>query len=73
MTNDSCVELLVECLGVTEVDANEEIVDVYSFRLDWIKQHCQGAPANVSAERLDQCSRGYLLYILRCTIFSDKT
>ena len=46
MTSDSCVELLVKCLGISEVDANEEIVDVYSFRLDWIKQHCQGAPAD---------------------------
>jgi len=50
------------------------VIIAFSVRLAWIKECCQGrAKEDSSEEMLDQCARGYILYLIGCVVFPDKT
>ncbi|KAM7474205.1 hypothetical protein LguiB_021448 [Lonicera macranthoides] len=66
------VTLLEMYLGVSTDEAMKE-TNTCSVRLEWLKTMFKGTPQESESSHLDQCARAYLLYLLRCTIFADKT
>ena len=71
---NNAMKLTIEELGVSEAEVVEEYDKAFSVRLDWIKKRCERHATNASTEEeLYQCARGYLLYVLGCVVFPDKT
>ncbi|KAM7510807.1 hypothetical protein LguiB_009682 [Lonicera macranthoides] len=66
------VTLLEMYLGVSTDKAMKE-TNTCSVRLEWLKTMFKGTPQESESSHLDQCARAYLLYLLGCTIFADKT
>lgn len=76
MAFDVALNLLCNGLGVTEVQAKMEMEKAFAVKLSWIKSICtedNRATVDSTPERQDQVARGYLLYLLGCTVFPDKT
>lgn len=76
MAFDVALNLLCNGLGVTELQAKVEMEKAFAVKLSWIKDVCSGdnrATEESTPERKDQVARGYLLYLLGCTVFPDKT
>jgi len=47
---------------------------MYAVRLQWLKEKCMGQAKNDSSnEVLDICARGYIMFLLGCVVFPDKT
>ena len=67
-------DLLVELLGVPQVDAPQEVLSVrdQSVRLEWLKGSFDTVSDRDSHRRIEYAIRGYLLFLLGCTLFIDK-
>ncbi|XXG47705.1 hypothetical protein AAC387_Pa02g2305 [Persea americana] len=67
---------LLECgLGVDRGVANAELFLAHGgvVRLSWIKQMCGDVTPQLSAWRIEGAARGYLFYLLSCTLFVEKS
>lgn len=73
MAFEVALDLVCRGLGVSKVQAQTEMEKAFAIKLSWIKSVCSGTTENSTPERHDQCARGYLLYLLGCTVFPDKT
>ncbi|KAJ1439533.1 Aminotransferase-like, plant mobile domain [Sesbania bispinosa] len=69
---DEAKELLVTLLGVSYSDAHEEIEYTRgpSVRLNWLRSVYEN---KVDENRLSYAARAYLLHLVGCTIFTDKS
>ncbi|KAJ1424223.1 Aminotransferase-like, plant mobile domain [Sesbania bispinosa] len=69
---DEAKELLVTLLGVSYSDAHEEIeyTRCPSVRLSWLRTVYENM---VEENRLTYAARAYLLHLVGCTIFTDKS
>lgn len=69
------VHTLLSCaLAVVEEEACEELGSVHgcSIRLEWLWCRVQGVTNDCGNEVIRCSPRAYLLYLLRCTLFTDK-
>ena len=67
------VALLVQVLGVSEREAKKELGEKRrSVSLDWLRRKFGYVHAGSSDARVDNCARAYLMYVLGCTIFTNK-
>lgn len=69
-------KILVEHgLGVTSQQAHEELVGVRgsSVRLEWLRDLYGDVTDADPEEHIRHAARAYLLYILGCTLFTDKS
>ncbi|KAM7531213.1 hypothetical protein LguiB_034623 [Lonicera macranthoides] len=70
----TAVTMASELLGVTEDEVREETQDMYAVRLQWLKEKCKGrAKKDSNNKTLDICARGYIMFLLGCVVFPDKT
>ncbi|KAJ1390986.1 Aminotransferase-like, plant mobile domain [Sesbania bispinosa] len=69
---DEAKELLVTLLGVSYSDTHEEIeyTPGPSVRLSWLRSVYEN---KVDENRLSYAARAYLLHLVGCTIFTDKS
>ncbi|XP_028097911.1 protein MAIN-LIKE 2-like [Camellia sinensis] len=69
------VTLLVFGLGITELVAHEEIstTGVNSVRLEWLRSQFVGITDSDPNEVIQCAARAYLLFLLGCTLSSDKS
>ncbi|XP_028077089.1 protein MAIN-LIKE 1-like [Camellia sinensis] len=75
VTDHHGVTLLVYGLGTTERATHEEVSTAggNSVRLEWLRSQFAGV-TNSNPEEAIQCTaRAYLLFLLGCTFFSDKS
>ncbi|XP_028054198.1 protein MAIN-LIKE 1-like [Camellia sinensis] len=75
VTDHHGVILLVYGLGITERAAYEEVSTAggNSVRLEWLRSQFAGV-TDSDPKKATQCSaRAYLLFLLGCTLFSDKS
>ena len=75
MSDQEAEDLLVELLGVPQVDAHQEVLSVcgQSVRLEWLKSHFDIVSDRDSHRRIECASQGYLLFLLGCILFADKS
>ncbi|RWR97226.1 serine/threonine-protein phosphatase 7 long form [Cinnamomum micranthum f. kanehirae] len=75
MAYEEAQALLVDALGVKLAEAHEELMQVWgqSVRLEWLSEMCAGVSDDDGDEMTDCAVRAYLLYLLRCTLFTDKS
>ncbi|KAH7858050.1 hypothetical protein Vadar_019523 [Vaccinium darrowii] len=67
------VTLLKDCLGVSETDARKALNGGKSVALSWLKKNFTTVSKTDSVQRVDYCARAYLLFVLGCTLFIDKS
>lgn len=67
--------LLTKTLGVTVEEEREELDKARGqvVRMEWLKLRFSGVTDVWSEDEIGYAVRGYLLYILGCTLFVDKT
>lgn len=65
-------ELVSECLGVTKEEARVGIKRG-GLALDWLHKNFANVPNDATDDRVDCCVRAYLLFLLGCTLFVNKT
>ncbi|KAM0958032.1 hypothetical protein ACFX13_023777 [Malus domestica] len=68
-------ELLVELLGVNDEEATEALSEFNEeyVTLSWLRKHFEGVSDTDSTEANKCAARAYLLYLLGCTLFVDKS
>jgi len=68
-------DMLVNLLGVSEQDARDELglVRGSSVRLEWLRFKFSYVTDAHSGRQIHCAARAYLLYLLGCTLFSDKS
>ncbi|XP_028109334.1 protein MAIN-LIKE 2-like [Camellia sinensis] len=69
------IALVVNTLEIDEQDVRHEICNAggNSVRLKWLRAHFHNVTDNDSIERIACAGRAHLLFLLCCTLFSDKT
>ena len=69
------VSLVRETLGVSETAARQELLVSRgtSVRLEWLRTIFSGGDYGHDAESIRCAARAYLLFLLGCTLFADKT
>ena len=69
------VDLLEHGLGVDRATASAELRVARGgvVRMAWIKRVCGDVSPRSSVEQIECAARGYLLYLLGCTLFTDKS
>ncbi|XP_028104756.1 protein MAINTENANCE OF MERISTEMS-like [Camellia sinensis] len=69
------IALVVNTLEIDKQDVRHEICSAggNSVRLEWLRAHFHNVTGNDSMERIVCAGRAYLLFLLGCTLFSDKT
>ncbi|KAM7479421.1 hypothetical protein LguiA_027634 [Lonicera macranthoides] len=68
------IDMASKLLGMTEAEVVEETKDTYAIRLQLLKERCMGrATAESTPEELDICARAYIMFLLGCVVFPDKT
>ncbi|XP_028075300.1 protein MAIN-LIKE 1-like [Camellia sinensis] len=69
------VTLVVNTLEIDEQEVKHEMSTAggNSVRLEWLRAHFHNVTDNDSMERIACAGRAYLLFLLGCTLFSDKT
>ncbi|CAL9009178.1 unnamed protein product, partial [Prunus brigantina] len=73
--NDTNFELLVKYLRVTDEEATEQLHqynDEY-VSLSWLRARFSNVSDTDSKEYIMYSAKAYLLYLLGCTLFVDKT
>lgn len=68
--------LVFHALGVTKEKANEELGSArgLSVRMEWLWSRFEGMVSEQFGKEVIRCSaRAYLLYLIRCMLFMDKT
>ncbi|XP_028106154.1 protein MAIN-LIKE 1-like, partial [Camellia sinensis] len=75
VTDHHGVTLLVYGLGITERAAHEEVSSAggNSVRLEWLQSQFAGVTDSDPDEAIQCAARAYLLFLLGCTLFSDKS
>ncbi|XP_028101388.1 protein MAIN-LIKE 2-like [Camellia sinensis] len=75
VTDHHGVTLLVYGLGITEHAAHEEVSSAggNSIRLEWLQSQFAGVTNSDPKEAIQCTARAYLLFLLGCTLFSDKS
>ncbi|XP_028111755.1 protein MAIN-LIKE 2-like [Camellia sinensis] len=75
VTDHHGVTLLVYGLGITERAAHEEVSSAggNSVRLEWLRSQFAGVTDSNPEEAIQCAARAYLLFLLGCTLFSDKS
>ncbi|XP_028099401.1 protein MAIN-LIKE 2-like [Camellia sinensis] len=75
VTDHHGVTLLVSGLGITERVAYEEISTAggNSVRLEWLRSQFAGVTDSDPEEAMQCAAKAYLLFLLGCTLFSDKS
>ncbi|XP_028054676.1 protein MAIN-LIKE 2-like [Camellia sinensis] len=75
VTDHHGVTLLVYGLGITELTAHEEVSSAggNSVRLEWLRSQFSGVTNSDPEEAIQCAARAYLLFLLGCTLFSDKS
>lgn len=75
LSNVDAANLLVEAFGVTIDEANValKVARGQSIKVEWLRQRF-GSVSDVDNDNTIECTaRAYLLYLLGCTLFADKT
>ena len=69
------VDLLDRGLGVDRASASAELRVARGgvVRMGWIYRVCGDVTPRSSVEQVECAARGYLLYLLGCTLFADKS
>jgi hypothetical protein len=69
------VKLVRETLGVSVAAARQELLQGRgtSVRLEWLRTTFSGVNSAYDAESIRCAARAYLLFLLGCTLFADKT
>ncbi|XP_028070431.1 protein MAIN-LIKE 1-like [Camellia sinensis] len=69
------VTLVVNTLEIDEQEVRHEMSTAgsNSVRLEWLRARFHNVTDNDSMERIACAGRAYLLFLLGCTLFSDKT
>ncbi|KAK1303749.1 hypothetical protein QJS10_CPB11g00743 [Acorus calamus] len=72
---DAAVELVRDTLHIDPSNIVSELAtsNGRSVRLSWLKEHLATKSRMMPQHTIECAVRGYLLYLLGCTIFSDKT
>ena len=72
---DDPVRLLVDALGVSREQALEKLGRLrgQSVRLEWLRVIFSDVSDQWTEQRIVRAARAYLLYLLGCTLFTDKT
>lgn len=67
--------LLVDALGVESIEAHDELIQVQgqSVRLEWLWEMFGGISDDDGQEMVDCAVKAYLMYLLGCTLFTDKS
>ncbi|XP_028061484.1 protein MAIN-LIKE 1-like [Camellia sinensis] len=75
VTDHHGVTLLVSGLGITKRVAHEEISTAggNSVKLEWLRSQFAGVTDSDPEEAIQCAARAYLLFLLGCTLFSDKS
>ncbi|XP_028068168.1 protein MAIN-LIKE 1-like [Camellia sinensis] len=75
VTDHHGVILLVYGLGITECVAHEDVSTSSgnSVRLEWLRSQFAGVTDSNPDEAIQCTARAYLLFLLGCTFFSDKS
>ena len=71
---DDANALLVELLGTTDVEASRETEQCRSpsVRLLWLRDHFS-IITDVSDDDIEFATRAFLLHLVGCTLFADKS
>ncbi|XP_028099019.1 protein MAIN-LIKE 1-like [Camellia sinensis] len=75
VTDHHGVTLLVYGLGITECAAYEDVSTTGGnlVRLEWLRSQFAGVTDSDLEEAIQCAARAYLLFLLGCTLFSDKS
>jgi len=67
--------MLVSLLSVSPQEADDELGMVWgsSVRLEWLRSKFFNVTDSASDRRIDYAVKAYLLYLVGCTLFSDKS
>ncbi|XP_028103315.1 protein MAIN-LIKE 1-like [Camellia sinensis] len=75
LSRDEAAKVLVKSLGVLEDDAVVELKGArgQSVRLEWLHEKFKSVSNMDSDDFIHYATRAYLLFLLGCTLFVDKT
>lgn len=75
MSDRDAEELLVELLGVSAGDARQEVLSSrgQSVRMEWLRTQFHSVSDRDRQQRIECAARAYLLFLLGCTLFADKS
>ncbi|XP_028053396.1 protein MAIN-LIKE 1-like [Camellia sinensis] len=75
LTNQQTHALVVDALGVDDAEANEELSSArgQSVKLEWLRSKFSGCRDSDIEESIACVARAYLLFLLGCTLFGDKS
>ncbi|XP_028085576.1 protein MAIN-LIKE 1-like [Camellia sinensis] len=75
VTDHHGVTLLIYGLGITERATHEEVSSTGGnlVRLEWLRSQFAGVTDSDPEEAIQCAARAYLLFLLGCTLFSDKS
>lgn len=75
LTGNEAREFMCRLLGVSIVAATRQIAETWGpyVKLDWLKRTFMNIQDSSSDEEIHHDSRAYLLFLLGCTLFVDKS
>ncbi|XP_052179873.1 protein MAIN-LIKE 1-like [Diospyros lotus] len=75
LTGNEAQNLLYRLLGVSVVEAAGQIAETRGpyVKLDWLRRTFMNVPNSAPDEEMYNASRAYLLFLLGCTLFVDKS
>ncbi|XP_028096033.1 protein MAIN-LIKE 2-like [Camellia sinensis] len=75
LTDQQAHALVVDALGVDDAEATEELSSArgQSVKLEWLQTKFSGCKDSDTEESIACAARAYLLFLLGCTLFSDKS
>ena len=75
MAYEEAQALLVNELGVEPIEAHDELILVWgqSVRLEWLREMFGSISDDDGQEMADCAVSAYLLYLLGCMLFTDKS
>ncbi|XP_028051339.1 protein MAIN-LIKE 1-like [Camellia sinensis] len=75
LTDQQAHTLVVAALGVNDAEAIEELSSArgQSIKLEWLRTKFSGYKDSDTEESIVCAARAYLLFLLGCTLFSDKS
>ena len=71
--DDNYAAILGQALGIEPADARNVVERGGVVTLEWLRDTFPVVSDIDSQERIDRCARAYLLYLLGCTLFVDKS
>ncbi|KAL7251008.1 hypothetical protein ACSBR1_012932 [Camellia fascicularis] len=75
LTDQQAHALVVDALGVDDTEATKELSSArgQSVKLEWLRNKFSGCKDSDTKESVACAARAYLLFLLGCTLFSDKS